>query len=118
MTVGVGTVVNSAETTLDQMLIDRKNKAIGTVKDSYGNSHAYDFTGCNSDLLCCFAGHEHCDKYMWQNGNIPVYLFDAYAYDNHPFYFVNIDRTKERLNIWKVDDVPTVYNYQIPFNQQ
>lgn len=118
MSVGVGTVVSSTETTINQMLIDRKNKASGTVKDSYGNSHAYDFTGCNSDLLCCFSGHEHCDKYMWQNGNIPVYLFDAYAYDNHPFYFVNIDRTKERLNIWKVDDVPTVYNYQIPFNQQ
>lgn len=117
MDIGVGVVVGN-ETSIDQMLIDRKNKASGTVKDSYGNSHAYDFTGCNSDLLCCFAGHEHCDKYMWQNGNIPVYLFDAYAYDNHPFYFVNIDRTKERLNIWKVDDVPTVYNYQIPFNQQ
>lgn len=117
MTVGVGTVVNSAETTLDQMLIDRKNKASGTVKDSYGNSHAYDFTGCNSDLLCCFAGHEHCDKYMWQNGNIPVYLFDAYAYDNHPVYFVNINRARGWMNIWKIDDVPTVYNYQVPLDK-
>lgn len=115
MSIGVGTVVNSAETTLDQMLIDRKNKASGTVKDSYGNSHAYDFTGCNSDLLCCFAGHEHCDKYMWKNGSIPVYVFDAYAYDNHPVYLVNIDRNRGRLNIWKIDDAPTVYNYQIPF---
>lgn len=115
MNIGVG---NVADASISQMLIDRKNKASGTVKDSYGNSHAYNFAACTSDLLCCFAGHEHCDKYMWQNGNIPVYLFDAYAYDNHPFYFVNIDRTKERLNIWKVDDVPTVYNYQIPFNQQ
>ena len=115
MNIGVG---NVADISISQMLIDRKNNASGTVKDSYGNSHAYNFAACTSDLLCCFAGHEHCDKYMWQNGNIPVYLFDAYAYDNHPFYFVNIDRTKERLNIWKVDDVPTVYNYQIPFNQQ
>ena len=117
MSVGVGTVVNATETSLNQMLIDRKNKASGTVKDSYGNSHAYDFTGCNSDLLCCFSGHEHCDKYMWQNGNIPVYLFDAYAYDNQPFYFANIDRAKGRLNIWKVDKAPTVYNFQIPFDK-
>lgn len=117
MTVDVGTVVNSAETTINQMLIDRKNKASGTVKDSYGNSHAYDFTGCNSDLLCCFAGHEHCDKYMWQNGNIPVYLFDAYAYDNHPIYFVNINRASGWMNIWKIDDAPTVYNYKIPFEK-
>lgn len=113
----VGAVVNRSETTLDQMLIDRQNKASGTVKDSYGNVHSYDFTNCTSNILCCFAGHEHCDKYMWQNNNIPVYLYDAYAYDKHPFYFVNIDRTKEQLNIWKVDDAPTVYNYQIPFNK-
>lgn len=116
MNVGVGTVVSASETYLDQMLIDRKNKTSGTVKDSYGNVHSYDFTNCNSDLICCFAGHEHCDKYMWQNGNIPVYLFDAYAYDNKPFYFVNIDRNKSRLNVWKIDTIPTVYNYQVPFD--
>ena len=117
MSVGVGVVVNAYETYIDQMLIDRQNKASGTVKDSYGNSHSYDFTGCTSDILCSFSGHEHCDKYMWQNNNIPVYLFDAYAYDNHPIYFVNIDRAKERLNIWKIDDSPTVYNFQIPMNK-
>ena len=117
MSVSVGTVVSSAETLVDSLLIDRKNKSSGTVKDSYGNIHAYDFTNCNSDLICCFAGHEHCDKYMWQNGNIPVYLFDAYAYDNHPVYFVNINRASGWMNIWKIDDVPTVYNYQIPFDK-
>ena len=115
MSVSVGNVV---DVSIAQMLIDRKNKRSGTVKDSYGNVHAYDFTGCTSDLICSFAGHEHCDKYMWQNGNIPVYLFDALAYDNRPFYFVSVDRARERLNIWKVDNVPTVYNFQIPFEQQ
>lgn len=114
MSVGVGTVVNVAETSLNQMLIDRKNKANGTVKDSFGNVHSYDFTNCNSDLICCFAGHEHCDKYMWQNGNIPIYIFDAYYYDNMPLYLVNINRTGGYLNVWKIDNVPTVYNYQIP----
>lgn len=117
MSVNVGTVVNRAETTLDQMLLDRKNKGSGTVCDSYGNSHSYDFTGCNSDLICCFAGHEHCDKYMWQGGNIPVYLFDGYAYDNHPIYLVNIDRARALLSIWKTDDTPMVYHYQIPFEE-
>lgn len=117
MTVGVGTVVSAVETFVDNLLIHRKNKASGTVKDSYGNVHSYDFTNCNSDLLCCFAGHEHCDKYMWQNGNIPVYLFDGYAYDKHPIYFVNINRTSGNLNVWKIDDTPTVYNYQIPLDK-
>ena len=114
MNIGVG---NVADVSISKMLIDRKNKTSGTVKDSYGNSHAYNFAACTSDLLCCFAGHEHCDKYMWQNDNIPVYLFDAYAYDNHPIYFVNINRTSGYMNIWKIDDVPTVYNYQIPFDK-
>ena len=117
MSVSVGVVVSPKETSIDQMLIDRKNKASGTVKDSYGNAHNYDFSGCNSDLICCLAGHEHCDKYMWQNANIPVYIFDAYYVDNHPIYLVNIDRARERLNIWKIDDAPTVYNYQIPFEE-
>ena len=117
MSYNVGVVVSPSETRLDQMLIDRKNKGSGTVKDSYGNVHAYDFSGCNSDLLCCFAGHEHCDKYMWQDGDIPVYIFDAYYCDNHPIYLVNIDRNRARLNIWKIDDAPTVYNYQIPFEE-
>lgn len=114
MSVGVGEVVSRYDTSIDQMLIDRKNKASGTVNDSYKNPHAYDFTNCNSDLICCFAGHEHCDKYMWQNENIPIYIFDALCCDNKPFYLVNINRTGGYLNVWKIDNVPTVYNYQIP----
>lgn len=114
MSVGVQ---NVADISISQMLIDRKNKASGTVRDSYGNVHSYDFTNCTSDLICCFAGHEHCDKYMWQNDNIPVYLFDAYAYDKHPIYFVNINRASGNLNVWKIDDTPTVYNYQIPLGK-
>jgi hypothetical protein len=100
-----------------QVLIDRQNRTSGTVRDAYGVSHSYDFTDCTSDILCSFAGHEHCDKYMWQNDNIPVYLFDAYAYDNHPIYFVNINRACGWMNIWKIDDVPTVYNYKIPLDK-
>lgn len=114
MSVMVGSV---ADVNITRMLIDRQKKASGTVKDSYGNVHSYDFTECTSDIVCSFAGHEHCDKYMWQNNNILVYLFDAYAYDNHPIYFVNINRTSGYMNIWKIDDVPTVYNYQIPFDK-
>lgn len=116
MDIVVGTMAG-ASPPIDQMLIDRKNKASGTVKDSYKNEHSYDFTNCTSDLICCLAGHEHCDKYMWQNNNILIYIFDAYAYDNHPFYLVNINRVKKRLNMWKIDDSPTVYNYQIPFEK-
>lgn len=109
-------LVSTSETTIDQMIIDRKNRASGTVKDSYGNTHTYDFTGCNSDLLCCLSGHEHYDQYMWQDRNLPVCLFDAHYRDYHPVYLVNVDRTKRRLNVWKIDDSPMVYNYPIPFD--
>ena len=88
------------------------------MKDSYGNVHTFDFTSCTSDLICTLHGHWHEDLYTWfgTNNDIPTVLFDALHYDNHPFYFINIDRTKKRLNVWKVDDTPTFYNYQIPFS--
>lgn len=100
---------------LDALLIARKNKTSGTVRDSYGNVHSYDFTGCTSDLLCCFAGHEHCNWYNHQNGNIPVVIFDAYAYDTHPFYFVNVDRNAKNIHVWRVDETPQVVDWVIPF---
>ena len=105
----------AGETSFDQMLIDRKEKRAGTIRDSYGNVHSYDFTGCTSDLLCCFAGHEHCNWYNHQNGNIPVVLFDAYAYDNHPIYFVNVDRNAKNIHVWRVDEAPQVVDWVIPF---
>lgn len=114
MDYSAGVVVYKGRTTLDQMLKDRQNRASGTVKDSYQNVHTYDFTNCTGNILACFAGHEHCDKYMYQNDNIPIYLFDAYAYDKRPFYFVNINRTQGCMNMWKIDMTPNVYNYTIP----
>lgn len=112
----VGAVVG-VETTLDQMLIDRKNKASGTIRDSYKNEHNYDFTNCTSDLICCLAGHEHCNWYMHQNNNIPVLIYDAYAYDTHPFYFTNVNRDNKIIKVWRVDDTPQIIRYQIPFEK-
>jgi len=116
-TAAPGTVVNSHECILDKMLIDRKNKSSGTIHDSYGVSHSYDFSNCDGDLLCCYAGHEHCNWYNHQNGNIPIVIFDAYAYDTHPFYFVNINRTQKHLSVWRVDDTPQMVKWTIPFLQ-
>lgn len=108
-------VVNQAETFLDNLLIARKNKTSGTVKDSYGGIHSFDFTNSTGDLLCCFAGHEHCNWYMYQNNNIPVIIYDAYAYDTHPFYFVTINRVRQRISVWRVDETPQYIKWIIPF---
>ena len=102
-------------------LIDgRKNKTSGTVYDSYGNAHSFDFSNCTSDLLCTLHGHTHADRYNYQGGvnrSLPVVVLDALHYDYEPFYLINIDRTRERLNLWKIDNTATIYNFQIPFNQ-
>lgn len=120
-TASIGSMTYYSESYMGDLLDARKNKTSGTVRDSYGNTHSYDFTNCTSDLICCLSGHQHADRYNWQGGSdrdLPVVVFDALLYDNKPFYFVNIDRTRERLNIWKVDNTATIYNYQIPFAEQ
>lgn len=98
------------------LLAARKNKTSGTITDSDGITHNYDFSSCTSDLLCWLAGHAHVDAFAYDNGgDVPVIIFDAYRYDNHPFYFINIDRTQEQVNVWKVDEANNIYNYQVPF---
>lgn len=44
---------------LSPILTARKAKTAGTFTDVNGIVHSYDFTGCNSDLLCVFHGHIH-----------------------------------------------------------
>ena len=51
---GMGGKVN-----LSPILAARKAKQSGTFTDVDGVTHSYDFTGCNSDLLCVFHGHAH-----------------------------------------------------------
>lgn len=106
-------IVNRAETILNTLFTARKAKTSGTVYDSFGGSHSFDFTRCTSDLICGLHGHWHEDLYKWYS--IPTVLFDSMKYDTQPFFFVNIDRTRQRLNIWKVVDTPAIYNFQIPF---
>ena len=105
-------------TKVSQLIADRKAKRSGTLVDFDGISHSYDFSNCTSDVLCWFSGHAHRDNYQWDiDGTVPVIIFDALGYDNHPFYMVNVDRTNQLVDVWKVDDSPTYYNYQVPFNE-
>ena len=111
---GVGSL--SSFVALDQMIADRKAKRAGTITDVDGVTHSYDFSGCTTDLLCSLNGHSHLDSFAYSpDGTVPAVEFDAYRYDNRPLFFVNIDRTKQRLNIWKFDEANQIYNYQVPF---
>lgn len=114
MSWSVGCVATNVD--IDVLINGRKNKTSGVVKDSYGNDHPFDFTHCTSDLLCCLAGHEHFDKYAWaNNGTIPIYIFDGYGFDNHPIFFANIDKQQQKIELWKIDETPHIYNFSIPF---
>lgn len=117
--VNVGTMVHTSDTSLNALFNARKNKTAGTVNDSYGNAHAFDFSACTSDLLCTLHGHQHTDRYKWNcdEYDLPTMIFDALHYDHQPFYFVNIDRHNQRINVWKVDDSPIFYNFQVPFTK-
>lgn len=106
-------------TQLNQMIADRKTKSSGSIVDCYGVTHNYDFSDCTSDILCWFSGHWHSDWYQWDaNGTVPAISLDALGYDYHPFFMINVDRTNQLVDIWQVDDSPTFYNFQIPFNKQ
>lgn len=110
-----GTACLGYDVALEQLISDRKAKSSGTLTDSYGGVHPYDFTKCTSDILCCLSGHDHEDKYV-SVGGVPAVVLDAYRYDLNPLYMVNIDRTNQRLNVWKFDTGANIYNYQVPFN--
>lgn len=117
ITTTIGPIVYVLDTKINQLINDRKNKRSGTVNDSYGVSHSYDFTNCTSDLICTFSGHQHGDRYNWQpvgDYTFPVIIWDALYYDNHPFYFVNVNRTDGVIHCWKVDDQANIYRYSIP----
>lgn len=111
-------VVHAQETTLDQMLADRNEYRSGTIKDSYGNVHSYNFTNCTGKILCGFHGHVHRDMYGWSPADVLEVVLDAYAYQTHPFYFINIDKTTEAVNIWKVTDDANVQSHSVSFHEE
>ena len=112
-----GGVVHQLDTSIAQMLTDRNLHRSGTVNDSYGNSHSYDFTSCTGSLICGFHGHVHVDGYGWSTSGMLQISFDAMGYQNSPFYFVNVDRTNENVHIWKIMDNATYQSYVVPFDE-
>lgn len=117
--VAVEPYVNTKETRLNDLFNARKEKTSGTVNDSYGNAHSFDFSNCTGDLICTLHGHWHVDYFNWFgiNNDIPTVLYDALHFDHKPFYFVNINRTAERITSWKITDDAMIQKIVIPFNE-
>ena len=101
---------------LSAIWVGRKAKTAGSVTDTYGVVHNFDFTGCDGEVLCGLHGHNHEDGHTYIGGLLDVW-FDAYYQSPNCFYFVLVDRENRQLNIWKVDNTPQSQNFQIPFDQ-
>lgn len=89
----------TAQASLLAMLAARKSKSSGSFTDSEGVSHAYDFTGCTSELLISLHGHTHFEAYKNLSGSITEFAFDWF--DGNTFYFAYIDRETKKFKCWK-----------------
>lgn len=98
---GTTTTVNFEDIDIGPILAARKAKTAGSYTDSDGITHAYDFTGCATDLLCSLHGHMHSDIYMTKaTYGFPVYVGDDFDNDKRACYGL-IDRDNGKLKIWR-----------------
>lgn len=106
--------VSDADT--DELFAARKNRTSGTVTDSDGVTHNFNFSSCSTDILCALHGHTHHDAYnhVGTDGLLSV-SFDWF--DKNTIHFVLVDRENRRVNVWKVDSTNTVQNYQAPLDK-
>ena len=79
-----------------KMLKDRKNKRTGTITDSDGITHNYDFSNCKSDLLCTIHGHTHEELYLQDEGLLE-YALD-YGHQKN-CVFISINRTENKFKV-------------------
>lgn len=82
------------------VLKDRRNKRSGTITDSSGVAHTYDFSSVKTNLLCSFHGHTHEELYLSEE-NTTSYAANWYGDDNACVFGV-INRANNTLKIWEV----------------
>lgn len=99
---------------LGDLVQARYNKTSGSFTDTQGITHTYDFTGCNNDLIVVLHGHSHSDWSHWDLDVLSI-CFKNYYESNRPIYFVLVDKSNERLRLWKIVNTPAYYVYSVPF---
>lgn len=82
-----------------KVMKDRRNKRKGTITDSEGVAHTYDFTNTKSRYLCSLHGHAH-EELMLSEENTTAYVSNWYGDDN-ACVFGLIDRKNNKLKIWE-----------------
>ena len=84
------------------VLKDRKNKRSGTITDSSGVAHSYDFSNCKTKLLCSLHGHSHEELYLSEESMVS-YAADWYGRDNRCTFGL-IDRVNNKVRFWVFDN--------------
>lgn len=83
------------------VLKDRKNKRSGTIIDSSGVEHSYDFGNCKTELLVSLHGHSHEELYLLEE-NLLTYAGDMCG-DTKCCTFGLIDRLNSKVTFWVFD---------------
>lgn len=83
------------------VLKDRKNKRSGTITDSSGVAHSYDFTNCKTKLLVSLHGHTHEELYLAEE-NMVSYAGDMCG-DAKRCTFGLINREISKVTFWVFD---------------
>jgi hypothetical protein len=78
---------------------DRRNKRSGTITDSEGVSHSYDFTSAKSRYLGSLHGHTH-EELMLTEDNTTAYAANGYI-SNRACVFGIFDRNSNKLKVWE-----------------
>lgn len=93
----------------------RKAKSSGTITVG-AESIAYDFTGCNDNLLCSISGHEHASLVDW-TGDLLCATFERFGPTSRTIFFALFDRENQKLNAWEVanGDTPGAKHWEAPF---
>ena len=114
---GSETISRVSNVDTDALFNGRKNKTSGSVTDSDGIEHTFDFSGCTTDILCGLHGHIHMDAYNYVGGNgLMSATFDWF--DGSTIHFALVDRINRQMNIWKIEgDSLTYQNYQVPLEK-
>lgn len=80
--------------------VARKLKQSGSYTDKDGVSHAYDFSNCETDLLCTLHGHTHAEWYTTSYG-LTGYACNRFDATNERCVFGLVDRMNQKLRIWE-----------------
>ena len=97
----------NGNTPLYDLFVARKSKTSGTYTDDQNVQHTYDFSNCETNLLCELGGHWHEETYCDVDG-LTVYAQDWAGANKYGASFGLIDRDNNLLRIFSFDNVSGV----------